>query len=205
MGVPKQSLELAKGKPLASLGLNSLLTSPFKRIKVVVNCDDSKDWLGVYATVGNTDVRSIPSIIHIVVCEDANDGMSKSIRCGLKSLLCEEPALDAIVIALADQPFITPEWIDMLIRQWRERPELDYVATAVHEPEKDETVLMPPAIISRSMFDCLLQLKGDAGARKWFHSAEFIGYGVAAEDRATSFDVDTPADFEWAQKHYQTC
>jgi molybdenum cofactor cytidylyltransferase len=184
------------------MGLLALLSSDLRRVKVVVHPDDSKVWIGTEGSAVCASNRSLPGAVSVIVCTEASKGMSYSIRCGLEALLREEPALDAVVVALADQPFITSGMIDGLIRCWSERPELDFVATAVHEAEEGEIVLMPPAILSRSMFDSLFQLRGDAGARKLFESTDFQGFGLLAVDRQSLFDVDTPADFDLAQEWY---
>jgi len=184
------------------MGLLALLSSDLHKVKVVVHSDDSKAW--IYAercAVGTLD-RFQLSTVSVIVCAEASMGMSYSIRCGLESLLREEPSLNAVVIALADQPFITSGMINELIHCWSERSELDFVATAVHEGDDGEIVLMPPAILSRSMFDSLFQLRGDTGARKLFESTDFQGYGLLAGDRQSLFDVDTPADFDLAQIRY---
>ncbi|MGO4185687.1 NTP transferase domain-containing protein [Paenibacillus sp. TAF43_2] len=202
MGVRKQSLELSKNKPLARMGLLALLSSDLHEIKVVVNPEDSNDWIQAEDSAVSAAHHFQSSGVTVIECADAQKGMSYSIRCGLEALLREGAALDAVVVVLADQPFITSGMINRLIRCWSERPELDFVATAVHEANEGEIVLMPPAILSRSMFDSLFQLKGDAGARKLFGSTEFQGYGLLALDRETLFDVDTPADFALAKKRY---
>jgi len=184
------------------MGLLALLSSDLHKIKVIVNSEDSSDWMGAEGSAVSATHHFQSSGVSVVECAEASKGMSYSIRCGLEALLREEAALDAVVVALADQPFITSGMINRLIRCWSERPELDFVATAVHEADEAGIVLMPPAILSRSMFDSLFQLRGDAGARKLFESTDFQGYGLLAVDHQTLFDVDTPADFALAKKRY---
>ncbi|WP_162255036.1 nucleotidyltransferase family protein [Paenibacillus sp. Soil522] len=202
MGVRKQSLELAKGKPLAIVGLHTLLSSPLKNVMAVVHPEDPLEWLSVEGGAAGHAAPSDVKAVRLVACPEASQGMSYSIRCGLKALMADEPALDAIVVALADQPFITSEMIAELIHYWSERPELDFVATAAHDAGGKSIVLMPPAVLSRSMFASVLLLEGDTGARKLFQSPDFKGCGLVAADRTTLLDIDTPADMELAKKHY---
>lgn len=202
MGARKQSLELAKGKPLASVGLHALLSSPLKNVMTVIHPDDPLEWLSVEGGAAGHAAPPDVKAVRLVACPEASQGMSYSIRCGLQALMADEPALDAIVVALADQPFITTEMFAGLIHYWSERPELDFVATAANDAGGESIVLMPPAILSRSMFASVLLLEGDAGARKLFQSPDFKGCGLVASDRTTLLDIDTPADMELAKKHY---
>ncbi|MDQ8735296.1 NTP transferase domain-containing protein [Paenibacillus sp. LHD-38] len=202
MGTRKQSLELAKGQPLASLGLRALLTSPLNSIKVVVSTEDSREWIAAAEGIADFAISSASPSLSIVSCAESTMGMSHSIRQGVHAIISDEPATDAILVTLADQPFICAEMIAELIRYWTERPELDFVATAIHDTEEKEIALTPPAVLSRSMFAALLGLQGDAGARKLFHSPQFKGYCLVAADEQALFDVDTPADLEWAKKHF---
>lgn len=188
---------MTAGTPLGSMALRALSSSPLKNVVVVVHPDDPKDWLqaeGMYKAAS-----PVGPTTHVVACAEASQGMSHSIRCGLQALMADEPGLDAIVVTLADQPFITADMIAGLVHYWRERPELDFIASAAQDAEEQNIVLMPPAILSRSMFSALLQLKGDAGARKLFQSPEFKGCGLIAADRKTLLDVDNTADMEIAR------
>ncbi|MEV5024602.1 NTP transferase domain-containing protein [Paenibacillus sp. LPE1-1-1.1] len=202
MGTRKQSLELAKDRPLASLGLHALLTSPLTSVKVVVSPDDPGDWIAAAEGMADFAVSSARLSQSIVSCAESSKGMSYSIKQGVLEIIRDEPAADAVLIALADQPFISAAMIAELIHYWTRRPELDFVATAMRDARKKEIVLTPPAILSRSMFADLLELKGDAGARQLFRSPNFKGEGLVAANEQALFDVDTPADLEWAKKYF---
>lgn len=189
---------------LGSMAIRVLSLSPLDSITVVVHPDDPLDWLPSGGDSAFDASPSVRSSIHVVACSEASQGMSFSIRCGLKALIDDEPKLDAIVVVLADQPFITTGMIAGLIDYLSERPELDFVATTTDAGNEGEqnAVLMPPAILSRSMFESLLRLEGDAGARKLFVSPQFKGAALLAADRTTVFDVDTPADMKHATKQF---
>lgn len=189
---------------LGSMAIRILSLSPLDSIAVVVHPDDPLDWL---PALGESAFGASPSVrpsIQVVTCKEASQGMSFSIRCGLNALIEDKPKLDAVVIVLADQPFITTELIAGLIGYLSERPELDFVATAMDVGSEGDqnNILMPPAILSRSMFEALLRLEGDAGARKLFSSPQFKGAALLAADRTTVFDVDTPADMVLATKQF---
>ncbi|MGM0883027.1 MAG: nucleotidyltransferase family protein [Bacillota bacterium] len=204
MGKRKQSLELATGLMLGSMAIRVLSLSPLDSIAVVVHPDDPLDWFPALGKSAFGDSPSVRPSIQVVTCKEASQGISFSIRCGLKALIDDKPKLDAVVVVLADQPFITTGMIGELIDYLSERPELDFVATATDGGSEGEqnAILMPPAILSRSMFKALFQLEGDAGARKLFGSPQFKGAALLAADRTTVFDVDTPADMVLATKQF---
>lgn len=177
--------------------------SCLKSVMVVVSPEDPLDWLRAdEGGASGVVVSSKASSIYVEACTDASHGMGHSIRHGLRALMSIEAELDAVVVALADQPFVTTCMINELIYYWLEKPQLDYVATAVHDARDGAVVLMPPAILSSSMFEDLLQLEGEAGARKWFGSPRFKGYSLLAVDGAALIDVDTPEDYEHAKNHF---
>jgi molybdenum cofactor cytidylyltransferase len=202
MGVRKQSLELAKSKPIASMGLHALLGSRLNSVMVVVHPEDPLEWLPEDGVGAAKAAASQVKSVYIEACSDTSQGMSHSIRHGLRSLMSHETIVDAIVVTLADQPFITPAMVDELIAYWLAQPELDFVATAVRDARDGKFVLMPPVVMSSSMFEALLQLEGDAGARKLFSNPNYKGYGLLAANEKAMLDIDTPDDFEIAKRQY---
>ncbi|MBW7461689.1 NTP transferase domain-containing protein, partial [Paenibacillus sepulcri] len=100
MGETKLSLELSPGITLGSRALREMRQCGLDSLTVVVRPEDPLLWL-----YDRKDYRSPLAKYRIVACKEAHLGMSHSIREGLAALLSDEP--DAIVVALADQPFIT--------------------------------------------------------------------------------------------------
>ncbi len=199
----KQSLELATNKPLASLALQALLSSSVSQVVVVVHPEDPLSWLPKRQQPSDShSFAGGNSIVNIAPCMEAAKGMAHSIKYGIGVLLEEDPSVEAVCIALADQPFISAEMIEELIHYWRSHPELDFVATRSGEISDGIPVLMPPAVIARSMFAALMSLEGDAGARKLFRSPLFNGEGLAVKDRTILIDIDTISDMEKARDHY---
>ncbi|OBZ17027.1 hypothetical protein A7975_03800 [Bacillus sp. FJAT-26390] len=198
MGMRKQALELGKNKPIASMGLHALLGSRLKSVLVVVHPEDPLEWLPEHLR----GAAPLAKPVYIEACADASQGMSRSIRHGVQKLMSHEKGLDAIVVTLADQPFITSAMVDELIAYWLAQPELDFVAAALQDAKGGKVVWMPPVVMSSSMFEALLKLEGDAGARKLFTDPNYKGYGLLAVDEKVMLDVDTPDDFETAKKHF---
>jgi CTP:molybdopterin cytidylyltransferase MocA len=60
--------------------------------------------------------------------------------------------------------------------------------------------LSPPAIFSRPVFERLLSVQGDTGARDLFQSLE--GGVTVPLDAAYGFDIDTEQDLHLAEKSH---
>jgi molybdenum cofactor cytidylyltransferase len=125
--------------------------------------------------------------IEIVVNENWANGMSASLKCGLGKLLEVEPNLSAAVVALCDQPLIDSAIINRLVEVFRE------TQNQIVAAEYAETIGVP-AIFARSMFDELMNLPGDGGAKQIIKKyAASLGKISVPE---AAFDVDTRKDYE---------
>ncbi|CAM3926818.1 NTP transferase domain-containing protein [Paenibacillus alkaliterrae] len=185
------------------MALHALSLSPLKEVAVVVHPDDSLTWIKAMSEVPGKETLTCMPAVHVVICPEASGGMSYSIRSGLAALMSDGQELDAVVVALADQPFVSERTIIRLIDYWRMHPELDYVASKAKHNEETADVLMPPVLIASSMFEALHGLKGDSGARQLFKSSAFQGCGLVVLDEMALHDVDTPSDMDLARKHFQ--
>ena len=121
--------------------------------------------------------------IPFVVVEHAgrDAGMASSIHAGIAAL---PPEAEAVVIALADQPLVSPEVVRRLCIRWREGG-----VAAVAPRYRDGRG--HPVLFGRSTFDALSALTGDTGARTLLRS---MGDELALVpvDATTPVDVDTP-------------
>ena len=110
-----------------------------------------------------------------------DDGLASSIRVGIAALPTH---IEAVVIALADQPFVSPG----IVRRLRERWSVGDVQ-AVAPRYRDGRG--HPVLFGRSTFPALQALEGDEGAKAVLES---LGTGLALVDvdEAMPSDVDTP-------------
>lgn len=155
-------------------------------IAVVVRQGDPLLWVH-----DRKDTSNRLSKFRIVPCKEASLGMSHSIRSGLAALIPESP--DAVLIALADQPFVTEMLLRRLISVYLKDPTVDYAAS------RQGNSVVPPVILSKSVFPVLTQLQGDIGARHIFHSPDFRGARVRSAAEWAFVDVDTPDEMERAR------
>ena len=165
LGRPKQLLPYLDGT-LVEHAVRTALLSGAAEVVVVVGAERER----VREALKGLDVR-------IVVNEDWRDGMGGSISLGIKALGEE---IEKAVVALGDQPRITPEHLRRLAE--RARP----VAASAYAG-----VLGAPAAFARSEFDRLVALTGEVGARSLLREGEIA---PVAFDSA-NVDVDTPEDY----------
>lgn len=119
-----------------------------------------------------------------VVVEHAgrDAGMASSIGAGVAAL---PEAVEAVVIALGDQPSVTPAVVRLLCDRWR----AGGVAAVVPQYQEGRG---PPVLFGRASFGALRALTGDAGARSVLDA---LGDAVGTVPLADVglVDVDTPA------------
>lgn len=120
--------------------------------------------------------------IQRIDCMDALEGMAASLRCGLRAV--PENAQAALVVLL-DQPALHGAHLQALLHTWWTQPELAVASVYAG-------VAGAPAVLPRSAFAELQQLRGDVGARSWLRGSSGL-LQVAAPELAA--DVDFAADW----------
>jgi molybdenum cofactor cytidylyltransferase len=135
-----------------------------------------------------------PERMQLIACDDAELGMSYSIRCGVQYIREHLQEPEAIMIVLADQPLLEPVHIRQVATHWLEHSELDYVAAA------GQAGAAPPIIFAVSVWARLEQLSGDQGARRLLKDASLHGAHVELPEYCF-WDADTPAALERIQQY----
>ena len=172
LGKPKQLLQF-KGKSLLRHAAKSMVVSMCDPVVVVLGAESERSAAEVEG-------------LQVVACINENwpSGMSSSIGVGLAKLIEIAPEIDAVLISLCDQPFVTSEILNRFCKK--------YAATdaAIIAAEYDG-VTGVPALFSRELFGELSLLQGDKGARDVIRSREDIGTVHLPE---AAFDIDIPED-----------
>lgn len=182
MGAPKLALAFADGETLGARSWRALRDSgAASSLIAVVRPDDSLSWLPDAAAA------------EIAVCTDAADGMSRSIRCGMRAALRHRP--EAVLIALADQPFIEPALYRRLVSVFASDRTAFYVASDYG------SFSAPPALFAPALYDALETLEGDAGARKLLSGEVYRGLVVPTGGAWAATDIDTPADWRKVRQY----
>jgi nicotine blue oxidoreductase len=121
----------------------------------------------------------------VVVNETWATGMGGSLRVGLDA--ARHAGAAAALVALADQPLVTPALVDRLIGAWRHGAA---AAVATYEGER-----LTPVLIDRSLWDEVAEhAVGDRGARALWRARPELVTPVDCGDVGAPDDIDTPAD-----------
>jgi len=173
LGEPKQLLKF-DGKTLLRRAAETALSSVCHPVVVI---------LGANAERLKKEIEDLP--LEIVVNKNWANGLSASIKTGVSALRAKNP--DRIVLMLCDQLFVTSQTLNNLVE--------------IHQKTRKpivgceyESTIGVPALFAREMFDELLDLQGDVGAKALFKKhAEKVAKTFASE---AAFDVDIRSDYE---------
>lgn len=145
----------------------------------------------VVVVVGANDPLIRAEIAELPVQISQNDqwqtGMASSLRAGMTAL-SDEP-IDAFLVLLTDQPYVTPDLLQQLIDTYRDR-ESGRGITACQYGEPDFVGV--PALFDAGYIPEFLNLTGDMGARKLIR--QYADDCVIVPFPLGSVDLDTPAD-----------
>lgn len=173
-GKPKQLLPVGN-KTMLQHVVDVTLASSVAEIIVVLGC--KADLIG--ATLGDRPIE-------VVVNEAWEEGLASSVRAGLRAI---GPQIEAALFLLADQPGVTPQLIEELIR--RHRRSRKPIVAPFYRGRRGN-----PVLFARPLFPELMALKGDHGGRAVIgrHQAEVESVEVDSEN--FFIDIDTPEDYE---------
>ena len=175
MGKAKQLLTY-QGSSLISHAVKIGLNSTCKPVIVV---------LGAYAEQIKPEIDKLP--VKIVENPHWKTGMSSSIRAGIAAIKESNPNLDAVIIALADQPLINETAFDRLIQSYQETQNI-IIASAYDD------IVGVPALFKHSLFSELINLEGDKGAKALMRKYQDEMLTVSIPEAA--IDIDTPDDYQ---------
>jgi molybdenum cofactor cytidylyltransferase len=172
---PKSLLELG-GVPLIRRQLIALSGAGVDELVVV---------LGHHAELIEPVVRDFPvTIVHNPV---PDDGQPSSVRVGLQALAGR---LDAVIVALADQPLLNAQDIGALIGAFKKRGSGSMVVPRVHgEPGN-------PVIFEAAVRDEWLAGDIDAACRRWRQDHPERVHWFETDNRRYRIDIDTPEDLQ---------
>jgi molybdenum cofactor cytidylyltransferase len=181
LGSPKQLLSY-NNKTLLENAVDTALETECASIFVV---------LGANNELLRKELKTKP----VIVLENADweEGMASSIRCGLKYITGTILRPDSIIFMVCDQPFVSS---GLLLELLNKKNETRMPIVASDYGNK----LGTPALFHRSMFETLLELKGDTGARKILVDNVDKVATVSFPDGIT--DIDTKEDYDELKTKY---
>ncbi len=172
LGEPKQFLQF-RGK--------SLLRHAAEAI-VLAGCDPVVAVIGAEVAGAALEIEGLGLTVALNV--NWQSGMGSSIAAGLAKLIEIEPDIEAVVISLCDQPLVDSEMLALFGTKFS-------LSRAPVIAASYNGVAGVPALFSRELFDELLILKGDKGARDLIRNRSDIETIDLPE---AAFDVDTQDD-----------
>ncbi|MFP8878899.1 MAG: nucleotidyltransferase family protein [Myxococcota bacterium] len=173
MGEPKQLIQVG-GRSLVQHASDVALRSQCAALFVVA---------GAACDAIRSELADLPAVV--VVAEDWREGLSRSIRCGVDAVSrSADPAFDAVLLLLADQPEITPAHLDAVMDLYRTNASA-MVATLYAGS------VGAPAVFGRRHFAALHALEGDRGAKTLLLGEPAAGRVPFAK---AALDIDTPGD-----------
>ena len=175
MGTPKQLL-LYQGRSFVRHIAEIAIASVCHPITIV---------LGAHAQQIKPEVSQLP--VQVVENQQWSQGMSSSLRVGIEALNAVSQNLDAVIITLCDQPFVSSKILDQIVEAY-------YLTGKPIIASEYAGTLGVPALFSRTLFSELRDLKHTEGAKKIIikHSNEVFSVPFPEG----SIDIDTPNDYE---------
>jgi molybdenum cofactor cytidylyltransferase len=125
--------------------------------------------------------------IRVVINHHWQEGIASSIRAGLEFLQQLSPSAESAIFAVCDQPFVSTELLNGIMATQRETKKL-IVSSAY------ENTMGTPVLFHKDLFQELLALKGDSGAKKIIlqHKSEVATIPFASGN----IDIDTNDEYE---------
>lgn len=125
--------------------------------------------------------------LYLVQNANWETGMASSIKTGLEALMKKHPDLASVLIAVSDQPYVSHEIFENMIRLQQETKKGIVAA-------KYGSVTGTPVLFDQKYFSSLLQLQGDRGAKTILqkHPEDM----VTVDFPQGAIDIDTPEDYE---------
>lgn len=177
---PKCLLELG-GVPLIQRMLIALSGAGVDELVVV---------LGHHAELIEPLVQGFPVTVVRNLNPDA--GQVSSQRVGLAALGAR---LDAVIVALADQPLVNSQDITALIGAYKKRPEGAQVVFPQVAGERGN-----PVVFSNEVREQILAGSAQVGCRQWQAANAGAVSPFSSDNRRYRVDIDTPEDIERFQR-----
>ncbi|PWV57796.1 nicotine blue oxidoreductase [Nocardiopsis sp. L17-MgMaSL7] len=166
LGRPKALVELA-GERLVDRGTRTLTEGGCTPVLVVLGAADTT--VSGAVTVHNPDWPT---------------GMGSSVRAGIDAM---PDTVDALLVALADQPLVTPEAVRRLVEAYAQGARAA-VATYHGNPRN-------PVLLGREHWSTVYSMaEQDVGARPFLRAYSHLVTAVVCDDVASPEDIDTEED-----------
>lgn len=175
MGEPKQLLEVA-GKSLIKHTAEAALGTTAQPVVVVI---------GAHKAQIAPQLEGLP--LTIIDNQMWQTGMASSVKMGMAAMWMLTKEADAVLVLVCDQPHISTELLQEIIDTYQKKQPRIVACRYAHQAGV-------PALFDRSLFDELLALKGEKGAKPVLMSHLDEAHLVRFEKGI--IDLDTPEDYQ---------
>ncbi|SFG47248.1 molybdenum cofactor cytidylyltransferase [Desulfotomaculum arcticum] len=172
----KLMLDLS-GRTVLQRTLESIMASNIAGIIVVLG--NQKEM--IIDTLANYNVKTVYN-------PDYTMGISSSLKKGIAHLLFLYPETRAAAIFLGDMPFIKVSTINQIIAKYSSSNGLIIAPSCEGQSGH-------PVLFDKALFDRLLKLTGDIGAKKILKEYSDATYMVEVDDTGIFTDLDTWQDY----------
>ncbi len=174
MGVQKLMLPFA-GKTVVAHIVDQIIGSAVDEVHIVVGHE------------GRRVARELSDRrVCIVTNPDFESGMLSSVRCGLAAL---DQQCRAVLVALGDQPSVTSELIDRMIRSFAETEK--QILVPFHDGRRGH-----PVLFSADYRDEILTRHDDVGLRGLLQAHREDVFELNVSDSSVLSDMDYPEDYQ---------
>jgi len=173
MGAANKLLADIGGSPMVRRVVEAALASRARPVLVVVGHQAEE----VRAALAGLDVTFVANA-------DYAAGLSTSLKAGVAAV---PPEAAGALVLLGDMPGIRAQHIDRLIGEFMAAATPEAIVVPVHRGRRGNPVLWP-----RACFAAILQLEGDAGAKRLLSENHDAVREVDLGTEAIFLDVDTP-------------
>lgn len=175
LGEPKQLLKY-QNKTLLQHAIDTAKQTSIEPIIVVLGSN------------ADTILKEIEtSAIHVVKNDNWQSGMASTIRCGIQESQMLDAAIEAAILMVCDQPFVTRDLLSSLIKK-QEETDKPIIASQYGD------TIGTPALFSKQFFAQLMDLSGDTGAKKIMMQHSDLVDTVSFPQGG--IDIDTIDDYE---------
>ena len=179
LGRSKQMLDIG-GEPLLLRTVRAAMGADAGRVVVVLGANDQ---------LHRDILQKMP--VEIVYNDQWQKGMGSSLKAGLRHLIFPDDLLEAVVIAVCDQPLLSGQTIKNLFDRYRESGKPIIASLYAGQPGV-------PVLFAKTYFKSVLEIADEEGAKKIIRDngsevdlVDFPGGAV---------DVDTPEDYDEFKK-----
>ncbi len=174
LGKPKQLLQY-KGKTLLQHIVDEAFTAQLHPVVIV--------------TGANSELisQNIHQSVHIAFNANWQQGMASGIAIGMKTLLAIKNTIEAIILAVCDQPFVSSE---LFLQLNNVQKQTNKAIVASHYVNTMGT----PVLFTQLYFSQLINLSGKGGAKQLLEIYKDDVASVSFPDG--NIDIDTEDDYE---------